>query len=156
DWQGAIAPANYRIDAWITPPPYTGRPPVILPSTKQGESARTAAALSVPTGSTLIVRATGTKDLNVAVSGAIAPAAGGASPQAPNGSEERRFIITGDGTAKVRGNDDLAWNFIAIPDRPPTIALAKEPEAQGRGTLLLVYKMEDDYGVVEAQATFAL
>jgi uncharacterized protein (TIGR02302 family) len=56
----------------------------------------------------------------------------------------------------VRGSDQLAWNFTAIPDKPPVISLAKEPEAQNRGTLLLVYKMEDDYGVVDAQATFAL
>ena len=44
--------------------------------------------------------------------------------------------------------------FNAIPDRAPTIALAKEPEAQLRGSLLLNYKIEDDYGVVDAQATF--
>ena len=37
---------------------------------------------------------------------------------------------------------------------PPTIALAKEPEPQLRGSLLLNYKIEDDYGVVDAQATF--
>src|SRR5262249_28780125 len=37
---------------------------------------------------------------------------------------------------------------------PPTIALAKDPEAQARGSLQLAYKIEDDYGVVSAQATF--
>ena len=31
DWHGVVAPANFRIDAWITPPVYTGRPPVMLP-----------------------------------------------------------------------------------------------------------------------------
>src|SRR5207247_5854538 len=25
DWQGVIQPANFRIDAWVSPPPYTGR-----------------------------------------------------------------------------------------------------------------------------------
>ena len=155
DWQGVMAVANYRIDAWVTPPPYTGRPPLILPGARTGEPARTAAAIAVPVGSTLIVRATGTKDLNLLVSGALSEVAGTASPQAPSGSEERRYTITGAGSAKVRGNEDLAWKFTAIPDRTPTIELAKEPEAQGRGTLLLVYKMEDDYGVVDAQATFA-
>ena len=25
DWQGVVAPANFRIDAWVTPPVYTGR-----------------------------------------------------------------------------------------------------------------------------------
>ena len=49
---------------------------------------------------------------------------------------------------------DVTWKFTAIPDRPPTIALAKDPEGQGRGALQLSYKLEDDYGVVGAQATF--
>ena len=31
DWHGVVASANYRIDAWVTPPAYTGRPPQILP-----------------------------------------------------------------------------------------------------------------------------
>jgi hypothetical protein len=55
----------------------------------------------------------------------------------------------------VRGaGDGLEWSFTAIPDKPPTIALTKEPESQLRGSLLLAYKMEDDYGVIDAQATF--
>ena len=51
---------------------------------------------------------------------------------------------------------DLTWNFTAIPDRAPTIELIKDPERQARGSLRLDYKMEDDYGVVEAHAEFAL
>ena len=51
---------------------------------------------------------------------------------------------------------DVTWQFTAIPDKPPTIALAKDPEGQARGTLQLNYKLEDDYGVVDAQATFKL
>ena len=30
DWNGVLAPANIRVDAWVTPPLYTGKPPVIL------------------------------------------------------------------------------------------------------------------------------
>src|SRR5262249_25572721 len=51
DWQGVMMPANFRIDAWVSPPPYTGRPPVILPGLRPGEPVQTAAALSVPAGS---------------------------------------------------------------------------------------------------------
>ena len=51
-------------------------------------------------------------------------------------------------------SDDITWTFRAIPDRPPTITLVKEPEAQVRGGLHLVYKLEDDYGVVAARAGF--
>src|SRR5262249_36912058 len=62
------------------------------------------------------------------------------------------------GTVTLRNiaNDDVVWAFNAIPDRAPTIALAKDPEPQARGALQLSYKMEDDYGVTEAHATFAL
>jgi uncharacterized protein (TIGR02302 family) len=51
---------------------------------------------------------------------------------------------------------DLVWTFTAIPDRAPTIELIKDPERQARGALRLDYKMDDDYGVVEAKATFEL
>jgi uncharacterized protein (TIGR02302 family) len=54
------------------------------------------------------------------------------------------------------GSSDLVWTFTAIPDRAPTIELIKDPERQARGSLRLDYKMDDDYGVVEAHAAFAL
>ena len=37
DWQGVVLPANFRIDAWVTPPTYTGKPPIILPGMRPGE-----------------------------------------------------------------------------------------------------------------------
>ena len=157
DWHGVVSPANYRIDAWVTPPAYTGRPPLILPGLRPGEQshARANGPVTVPAGSTLVVRATGQSGLDIAVKGGIAEAQAEAKPQAPKGTEERHFTITAAGIATVKGGgDDVVWTFNAIPDRPPTIALAKEPEPQLRGSLLLNYKIEDDYGVVDAQATF--
>ncbi len=60
------------------------------------------------------------------------------------------------GAATLRGaGEKLVWPFNAVPDRPPTIALTKDPEQQSRGSLLLSYRLEDDYGVAEAQASFA-
>src|SRR5262249_52472974 len=72
-------------------------------------------------------------------------------------TEERRYTITDRGTATLAGigNEDIVWAFNAIPDKPPTIALTKDPEPQARGALALSYRMEDDYGVAEAKATFA-
>ncbi len=155
DWQGVVAPANFRVDAWVTPPTYTGRPPVILPGARPGEPVRAAGAVSVPAGSTLVVRFTGKTDLTVAVSGGIAEVGVDARPQAPAGTQERRYTISEAGSATVRGaGDNLVWTFTAIPDRVPVISLAKEPEAQARGSLGLSYKIEDDYGVTEAQAVF--
>ena len=57
----------------------------------------------------------------------------------------------------MRGiGDPVTWTFVAVPDRAPTIALTKDPEPQARGSLMLNYKLEDDYGVSEARALFAL
>jgi uncharacterized protein (TIGR02302 family) len=158
DWRGVVGAANYRIDAWVKPPAYTGRPPLILPGLHPGEQAMQARAggpVTVPAGSTLVIRATGDSGLDVAVSGGIAETKAEALPLAPKGTEERHYTITAAGTATVRGgSEDVSWSFNATPDRPPTISLAKEPEPQLRGSLLLQYKLEDDYGVVDAQATF--
>ena len=157
DWQGVVAPANFRVDAWVTPPVYTGRPPVMLAGLRPGEATQPAGSVAVPVGSQLVVRATGNVHFDVAHKGGLEDAAPDAHAALPAGTEERRFVIKGDGSASMRGvvGTDLIWNFTAVPDRPPTIALIKEPQRQARGALRLDYKVEDDYGVVSAQATFA-
>jgi len=159
DWQGVVVPPNFRLDAWVSPPSYTAKPPVILPGVRPGDSAPVeVAAVSVPVGSVLIIRASGQAQLDVAVKGGLAEVAGDQRPQAPAGTEERRYTITDRGSATLRGigNDDIVWAFNAIPDQPPKISLAKDPEPQTRGSLALSYRLEDDYGVAEAHATFAL
>ncbi len=159
DWHGVVMPANFRLDAWVSPPTYTAKPPVILPGLRPGERTQTSlAAVSVPAGSVLVVRASGKVQFNVATTGGVAELPSDQRPQAPSGTEERRYQITDRGTAVVKGlgDDDLTYAFNAIPDRPPVIALTKDPETQPGGSLQLSYKMEDDYGVVDARAQFAL
>ncbi len=157
DWQGVMVPANFRIDAWVSPPTYTGRPPIILQGLRPGEPVHAATVVSVPAGSTLVLRATGIR-LDVAAGGGVVEPPSGAQSVGSKGTEERRFVINDAGSVTVRGAgpSDVRWQFTAIPDKPPTIALAKDPEGQARGALLLAYKIEDDYGVVGAQATFSL
>ena len=164
DWQGVVAPANFRIDAWVNPPAYTGRPPVMLAGMRPGQAAETQqdAPIAVPVGSQLVVRSTGDVRFDIERKGGVdlpkadAKKADTESPL-PKGSEERRFVIKSDGAAVLHGaGSDLTWAFTAIPDRPPTITLLKEPERQLRGALRLDYKMTDDYGVVGADAVFKL
>jgi uncharacterized protein (TIGR02302 family) len=157
NWQGAITPANFRIDAWISPPPYTAKPPLILQGLRPGEPVQVASAtIAVPAGSVLVIRASGQVELDVSTTGGLAePDAAAAKPAAARGATERRFVIDGDGSATVRSASDLKWQFTAIPDRPPTIALTGDPQATPNG-LQMSYKLEDDYGVVGAQATFNL
>jgi uncharacterized protein (TIGR02302 family) len=159
DWQGVVAPKNFRLDAWVSPPAYTLKPPIILPGVRPGETQQALnGPITVPAGSVLIVRASGNVSIDVATTGGLSPTTTNAAPQLPAGSEERRFTIGENGSAHVRGvvGRDIAWAFNAIPDRAPTIELTKDPEPQARGGLQLTYKVDDDYGVVDAQAKFAL
>ncbi len=154
DWNGVLSPANIRVDAWVTPPLYTAKPPIILSAANKEAAVPLAGPLPVPAGSTLIVRSSG-GSLDVIVGGGVSEIA--PAEQAPKGTNERHFTIAGDGTAHVRApSGQPQWKFSATPDRAPTIALAKDPERQARGSLQLSYKIEDDYGVTEAQAHFAV
>ena len=153
DWNGVLAPANVRVDAWVTPPAYTGKPPVILSANKDAASPDSGAPLPVPSGSTLLVRSSG-GTIDVVVGGGVTEVAPG--EQAPKGTNERHFKIASDGTAHVRAPaGQPLWKFAATPDRAPSISLAKDPERQARGSLQMSYKLEDDYGVTEARAQFA-
>src|SRR5262245_49484473 len=159
DWQGVVAPKNFRLDAWVSPPAYTLKPPIILPGVRSGETQQAmSGAIAVPAGSILVVRASGSVNVDVTTSSGLTPTNLHTAPQLPAGTEERRFAIAESGSATVRGvvGHDIAWAFNAIPDRVPTIELAKEPEPQARGGLQLTYKVDDDYGVVGADAKFAL
>nr|WP_281503009.1 TIGR02302 family protein [Ancylobacter crimeensis] len=181
DWHAALPPVPYRIDAWVTPPAYTARPPVMLPGLRSDETAAQkdaaaadpqirAAALSVPAGSVLMVRVIGLDGTKVDLDGGLAPAPAettdpGAGPPAPHppaqaggqpAGHEQRFVISGDGGARLTGpdGDSVSWRFAAVPDQPPRISFAKDPTVSGRTGLGLAYRVEDDYGVVAAQATF--
>jgi uncharacterized protein (TIGR02302 family) len=154
DWNGMLSPASVRVDAWVTPPLYTSKPPIILSSPNREVALPAAGPLAVPAGSTLIVRSSG-GTLDVVASGGVTEAA--PKEQAPTGTNEKHFAITADGAVHVRApSGQPLWRFSATPDRPPTIALAKDPERQAHGALQLVYKIEDDYGVTEARARFAV
>ena len=153
DWNGVLSPVNIRVDAWVTPPLYTGRPPIILSAANKEATLPTSGPLPVPVGSTLIVRSSG-GTLDVVSGGGVSEAA--PTEQAPKGTNEKHFTVAGDGTVHVRAPSGQApWKFTAVPDRPPTISLAKDPERQARGSLQMAYKIEDDYGVTAAQAHFA-
>jgi uncharacterized protein (TIGR02302 family) len=149
DWNGVLTPVTIRVDAWVTPPLYTGKPPIILSAANKEGALASSGPLAVPANSTLIVRSSG-GTLDVATTGGVTEAV--ATEQAPKGTTEKHFTIAGDGTVHVRApSGQPQWTFGAIPDRAPTIALAKDPERQARGSLKLSYKIEDDYGVTEAK-----
>jgi uncharacterized protein (TIGR02302 family) len=156
DWSGVIAPKLYRVDAWITPPAYTGRPPVLLPGLRHDAPAPgEIAAISVPAASELVVRATGLTSIDLSLTGGLSEQVDESAAPA-TGTIERRFRIDGHGSATVGSlpAGPATWSFRAVADRPPVIALTRDPQVIGRSSVSLSYRVEDDYGVVSAEARF--
>jgi uncharacterized protein (TIGR02302 family) len=159
DWSGALAPANFRIDAWVSPPPYTSRPPIILPGLRPGESALAIEPVAAPVGSQVVIRSSGNVRFDLLRKGGLEDVSGDSRDQPPpHSTAEHRLVVKSNGSAAIHGvlDKDLVWQFTAIPDHAPTIEFTKPPQRQAHGALRLDYKMEDDYGVVDAKAMFAL
>jgi uncharacterized protein (TIGR02302 family) len=154
DWREAAMPgASYRIDAWIDPPDYTGKPPVMLSlSTDQPQR------IAAPINSTVIVRASG-GDIGIETEGGLeAPikADSAKPPETSTGDSEQRLLLRGDAKLGLKHAGSLVAQFdiAVIPDRPPQIELTDAPRANARGSLSLSYKIGDDYGVTAAEADF--
>lgn len=147
--------AVHRIDAWLDPPAYTGRAPMLLRAA--GEDAQPIQKkVEAPAGSILVVRASGGPGITVETHGGLAEVhpeqSQNAAPR-PAAEGERRWILKGDATALIRrGSDPIAsFALSAIPDRPPVATWRGEARGNGRGALTLGYRLEDDYGVVGAE-----
>jgi uncharacterized protein (TIGR02302 family) len=145
--------ATASLDVWVTPPEYTGLPPIFLrtgqpapQAAKAGEPAHTPHAIPVPIGSVLLARVTGG-------SGVPALTANGASSafeQVDQASYQITEPVTRGGTIAVeqRGRTLGSWPITVVPDTAPIIALPTPPAAGERGALRLEYEARDDYGVV--------
>ncbi|OBQ57909.1 TIGR02302 family protein [Mesorhizobium erdmanii] len=156
-----------RIDAWVTPPAYTGKPPIFLTA----DANQATPTFHVPEGSDVSLRVTGgsgdetlayaDKDGNARAIDPTAPQAAAkpaASPASP--AKVRQFTgkLTGDGTLTLQsGEDQLGrWAFAVIPDKPPQIRFVGEPKRAANGAFELNYQIDDDYGAANAKAVFEL
>jgi len=154
--------SDARLDAWVTPPPYTAKPPIMLADGQRpgvSLAREDGRPFEVPERSVLIIRATGTGGGQLSVdyrADGMAKSETLTSQPVPGveGVAELRTELKRSGVLTVPGQAK-AWAFIVTPDLPPKIALIKEPEPNARGAMKLNYRVEDDYGVVSAEAKFA-
>lgn len=166
---GAFRPATAetaaaaRVDAWVTPPGYTGRAPLYL--TGQGG---TSGPVDVPAGSVLSVRVsdgagaalTFTPDGGAPqrVEAGTKDAAGTATPEGGARTGAFELPLRANGTAALATSFSTlgAWRFTVTPDRTPTIAFADEPMRGRSGALELAYTVSDDYGVGQGKGEMRL
>ena len=147
-----------RIDAWVTPPRYTGRAPIFLNTADDGK----VAAINVPQGSILSVRIIGGGSERLTATDAkgerrdVPPTNTQEDQKEPaeqavvDGSRNFRYDLQQDETLGLSGTD-ARWKFSVTPDNLPTIRFTKEPGHALNGTLQLSYQIEDDYAPVKAE-----
>lgn len=160
------------MDLWITPPSYTGLPPLfpmrlarqaaaektsreaaLAPDDGDKEAAGAAPSLpviQVPAGSILTAQVQGKGELPALALGAAT------TPFAKIDQSYSRVvqkIDKGGKLAIVAGERTLgAWQIAIIPDMKPAIAFANPPTGTPQATFRISYTASDDYGITKAQA----
>ena len=131
--------AALRIEAWVTPPAYTGAPPIFL-SASGGQA-------TVPAASRMQVTLSGrpgTPPELLAPSGTITLQALDASSFAADLplTEAIRLTLRRDGAVLAE------WNLAVQADAPPRVSFPEPPARAQRGLgLRLPWRAEDDWGV---------
>ena len=147
-----------RIDAWITPPAYTGKAPIFMTAKSNVDQDE----YSVPTGSIVTLRATGANSV-LALEYSTADEARSrfdpkdeTDPLRPAAPQRFEAELARDGALELISGDTVLnrWTFTIIPDSPPSISFVREPRRALNGTLDIEYLIKDDYGAAAARAEF--
>lgn len=145
------------LDAWLKPPAYTGRPPVLLTNPQLQEKLASGAGIEIPEGATFAMRLAGASEPAIAflASDGVTPLSDVASTTA---SRESAFtaeakisrpltIVVSDG-----GKALAHWPITTIPDQPPALQFMEKPSGDNRGNLTFKWKATDDYGLKKLSA----
>ncbi|EJF98267.1 TIGR02302 family protein [Bartonella vinsonii subsp. arupensis Pm136co] len=149
DLRPMVDETSMRIDAWVTPPAYTGVAPLYLTQGKEKQ-------LAVPEGSNVVVRVVNGAGITVKA----------------NSEEDAREILFSKKNEKVALDDPIVqfetrlersmnlevssrhkkqqWHLQMIKDQIPTIRWLEKPGRILTGSLELQYELDDDYGVTKA------
>lgn len=164
------------VEIWITPPAYTGKPPIFLkhegaqhagsgrdgPAAADPESVAGIEPVTVPAGSAVLAQVSGLeKPPSLRAGAASVPFASIASPAPPRDGgaavapafraeatiEEGERLAVESAGATVR-----EWPLRVVPDRAPTVAFIAAPGRTQRAQLRVDYEAEDDYGLADVVA----
>lgn len=134
------------IDAWVTPPTYTGIAPIFL----TGPDAKATKLVESPSGSQLAIRITGGSG------SPVIERTGGTVPTTRH--DEASYsadlkIEASETVAVVQDGERVAeWTLRAIPDEVPRIAFVAPPSQGRRSVLRIDFQASDDYGLSGTRA----
>ncbi|MBO6559800.1 MAG: TIGR02302 family protein [Nisaea sp.] len=160
-------------DVWISPPDYTGKPPILLtrPAAAKAEAGPEPEpeTVAIPVGSRFLATVNGGAETPVLViedgveAGAVDKSADGVSQGrseriafetiAPESHQIEAPIARGTRLAVTQDGDPIAsWQINVLPDLAPTVSFPEAPSASERNALVLRYEAVDDYGVAKVRA----
>jgi uncharacterized protein (TIGR02302 family) len=144
------------VDAWVTPPAYTGRPPVII-------SGASNAPIVTPEKSELLVRVQGASSaphvaIESAAGDASSPSSSDPMPELGAGLFEMKVPLsaTVDVDVVSRGSKVAHWTFAIVRDLAPRVSLVDEIQVTEKKSLSLHYRMDDDYGIASGEMRVTL
>ena len=141
DFTGA---QSAHLDAWITPPAYTGEAPLYL----SGQATH----IQVPQGSQLVIR----------VYGALAPPRltrdqghlprfTAASAGHGEFTSSERLTTSGPIAVIADGHTLARWQIDVAADRPPVVSFAAPPQPTARDATKVSILAKDDYGIARLE-----
>lgn len=144
------------MDAWLKPPAYTGKPPMLLTSPAMQERLAREPDLTVPENAVLSLRITGARAprlsfFELADNEKDALEIKELKPRNRTSGEafQSDTKLTRPALVKVMDGDREIgqWRIALIPDAPPAIEITEEPAGDSSGTLSAKWHASDDYGV---------
>lgn len=145
---GALVGADKMIvEAWVTPPEHTGRPPIFL---KPGS-----ADVRVPKGSEVTLRTEAPSAPRLVMKGARDRDARFAAT--PDGAWEAKAQITGNTRISVKWWGERArYSFRVLPDALPAIEFVGLPGPGAQDRVKFAWKAQDDYGIAGIELAIRL
>lgn len=142
---GPAALSGPAWEGWAEPPAYTRLPVLYLNDQPEG-------VLKLPEGSRVTLRFYGEAGALTLSESVSDPAA----EQLPAPEGAVAFEAVRDGGFAIEGSGGRSWQVEVIPDHPPGIAVAGQPELENDGYTSLAFSARDDYGVAGGQVRITL
>ena len=146
DFEGGVA-APVAVEAWFTPPDYTGLQPRMIAQAHDGKP------IVVPARSKLLLQFRGGQGRPAMTLGR--QRLGLQALDRTGWQGEMLLEESGDLVVRQRARNAVQWKVSVTPDLPPTIAWAEGPAVTRRQNIRLDYKAEDDHGVSKVRVYIA-
>ncbi len=156
---------SVTFDAWISPPAYTRKPPVLLTSAAFKKSIEQGQDIIVPEGSKLKVRVNGVAQFTIVLSQRLENGGPGKEletiiGEAKNQAEFSQAVVVLKRpvhiAVKYLDQQQSSWSLALIPDDAPQVTVASKLSITPTGGFAVPWQVSDDYGVTSLAGTLTL